>query len=83
MHTRTEVLQANCRTVLLRNIHVVDTQVGSPGERVVLDEVVSVGVGVLTRTERHQDHLYVLGVPAFCDLLQNLRRLLKLVSCET
>ena len=47
-----------------------DTQVGSPVERVVLDELVGVGVEVLTRTERHQDHLYVLGVPAFCDLLQ-------------
>ena len=43
---------------------------------------VGVGVEVPTRTERQQDHLYVLEVPAFCDLLQSLRRLLKLVSCK-
>ena len=61
----------------------VDTKVGSPVERVVLDELVGVGVEILTITERHQDHLYVLGVPAFCDLLQDLRRLLKFISCET
>ena len=43
---------------------------------------VGVDVEVLTRTERQQDHLYVLEVPAFCDLLQSLRRLLKLVGCK-
>ena len=69
--------------ILVYGFHVLDTQLGSPVERVVLDELVGVGVEVLTRTERQQDHLYVLGVPAFCDLLQDLGRLLKLVSCET
>ena len=68
--------------ILVYGFHVLDTQLGSPVERVVLDELVGVGVEVLTRTERHQDHLYVLGVPAFCDLLQDLRRLLKLVSSK-
>ena len=69
--------------ILVYGFHVLDIQVGSPVERVVHDELVGVDVEVLTRTERHQVHLYVLGVPAFCYLLQDLRRLLKLVSCET
>ena len=72
----------NLIVILVCGFHVLDTQLGSPVERVVLDELVGVGVEVLTRTERQQDHLYVLGVPAFCDLLQDLRRLLKLVSCK-
>ena len=72
----------NLIVILVCSFHVLDTQLDSPVERVVLDELVGVGVEVLTRAERQQDHLYVLGVPAFCDLLQDLRRLLKLVSCK-